>query len=174
MSALFSVSFSGNVRHSPRTLGGKDRFHGQTNGRAPANRSVPARTHSNGSPAHRPLSFRHSGSRTNSISAARRPAENRSDLRPEPRAASLNLVTEHSRKHSRHYGSARPRAADRFASASGFPGAQNLPESTCTPDGNPVGIRLTGSRSAAAAAAAVIAAAAAAGFRNITLSQPDT
>lgn len=55
----------------------------------------------------------------------------------QPRATSLNLVTGHSRKHSRHYGSARPRAADRFASASGFSRVQNLPESTCTPGGNP-------------------------------------
>lgn len=51
---------------------------------------------------------------------------------------------EHSRKHSRHYGSVKPRAADRFASASGFPERRI----SRNPRVHPVVIRLTASRSA--------------------------
>lgn len=51
---------------------------------------------------------------------------------------------EHSRKHSRHYGSVKPRAADRSASASGFPERRI----SRNPRVHPVVIRLTASRSA--------------------------
>lgn len=69
------------------------------------------------------LFFRRAGSRANSIWAARRPAENVAVPQANRRISESHRLefAGHSRKHSRYYGSAKPRAADRFESTAGFP-----------------------------------------------------